>query len=82
MNAIRPQTLLEASDTTLGSMELAALAQASNLGKAIREEMFLWAEEYARAMTVRWMREHRRELLAQTGQEGAPEKVFDVLSGG
>ena len=74
---------METSDTTLGSMELAALSQASNIGKAIRQEMFLWAEEYARAMVVRWLRDNREKLLkaAISGKAEDPEKLFDILAG-
>jgi hypothetical protein len=81
-NLATPESLLATSERTLGELELASLARASNLGKAIREEMFLWAEEYAKAMVARWVRDNRERLIAaaRKGPEDA-DRLFDSLIG-
>lgn len=81
-NFVTPESLLALSGRTLGELELASLARASNLGKAIREEMFLWAEEYAKAMVARWVRDNRERLL-EAARDGATDVngLFDSLIG-
>lgn len=81
-NLPAPASLLCQSDRSLQDLELMSLARASNLGKAIREEMFLWAEEYAKAMVARWLRDNRERLVEAA--RNTPEDldaVFESLIG-
>lgn len=71
--------LLESSSFSLQELELNSLALAANLGKGIKEEMFMWAEQYAAAMLARWMMENREKLLRWARQE-VPIDPLEVLN--
>jgi hypothetical protein len=73
--------LLESSSTSLHDLEVASLNRASNLGKAIREEMFAWAEQCAAAMMARWMIENRERLLRRPDQERESLEEFESFTG-
>jgi hypothetical protein len=73
--------LLESSSISLQDLELASLSRASNLGKAIKEEMFMWAEQYAAAMLARWMMDNREKLLATRDIRVKPLDGFEYLRG-